>query len=103
MIGPWTTSRWSGARTSTSCWGRPRLEEALVRRERARRGDRTAALYSRSSGAVVVLAFIGGAALSVVPAGVALLWLAVVAGWAWLLVVSVRAYRTVPHPDCAAA
>jgi hypothetical protein len=39
----------------------------------------------------------------VVPAGVALLWLAVVAGWAWLLVASVRAYRTVPHPDCAAA
>jgi hypothetical protein len=69
----------------------------------ARRGDRTAALYSRTSGAVVVLAFISGAALSVVPAGVALLWLAVVAGWAWLLVASVRAYRTVPHPDCAAA
>jgi hypothetical protein len=65
----------------------------------ARRGDRGTARYSRISAAVIVVGFAGGAALSTNGAGVALLWLAVVAGWAWLLVASVRAYGTVPHPD----
>lgn len=65
----------------------------------ARRGDRRAARYSRVSAAVIVVGFAGGAALSAGVAGVVLLWLAVVAGWAWLLVASVCVYRTVPHPD----
>lgn len=63
------------------------------------RGDRTTARYSRISGAVVLLGFVGGAALSAQPAGVAALWIAVVAGWTWLLIASLRMYATVPHPD----
>jgi hypothetical protein len=63
-----------------------------------RRGDRSTARYSRISGAVVV-GFLGGAALSAFPLGVAFLWVAVIVGWAWLLVTSLRAYATVAHPD----
>ncbi|MEJ3651869.1 DUF998 domain-containing protein [Actinomycetes bacterium KLBMP 9759] len=65
----------------------------------ARRGASRTALYSRLSGAVVLLGFFGGAALSTASAGVAALWLAVVVEWVWLAVASVQAYRTVPHPD----
>jgi hypothetical protein len=50
-------------------------------------------------GFVDVLAFLGGAAMATQPIGVALLWLAVVAGWAWLAGASIATYRTVPHPD----
>jgi hypothetical protein len=46
-----------------------------------------------------VFAFMGGAALAMVPAGVGLLWLAVVAGWAWLAIASYIAYRIAPSPD----
>jgi hypothetical protein len=53
----------------------------------------------RAAGVVVILGFLGGAALSPGGAGVALLWVAVVVGWAWLAAASVRAYRVVPHPD----
>jgi hypothetical protein len=55
--------------------------------------------YSRATGAVILVGFAGGAALATSSAGVALLWLAVVAGWAWLLVTSIHLYRLVPHPD----
>jgi hypothetical protein len=47
---------------------------------------------------VIVLGFVGGAALAMVPAGVGLLWLAVLAGWAWLAIASVTAYRMAPSP-----
>jgi hypothetical protein len=53
----------------------------------------------RAAGVVVILGFLGGAALSPGGAGVALLWVAVVVGWAWLAAASVRAYRVVPHPE----
>jgi hypothetical protein len=53
----------------------------------------------RVAGAVVILGFLGGAALSPGGAGVGLLWVAVVVGWAWLAVASVRAYAVVPHPE----
>ena len=49
-------------------------------------------------GAVVLVGFIGGAALAESAAGVALLWLAVLAGWAWLALASARLYGVVPHP-----
>lgn len=65
----------------------------------AGRGDRGTARFSRISGTVVIAGFAGGAALSTLPIGVGLLWLTVVAGWAWLLAASMQAYRTVPHPD----
>ena len=62
-------------------------------------GERRAAVVSRIAAVVVVAGFLLGVALSAGPAGVGFLWLTVVAGWAWLLVASVRAYRLVPHPE----
>ena len=45
-----------------------------------------------------LLGFVAGAALAMVPAGVGLLWLAVLAGWAWLAIASLTAYRMAPSP-----
>ena len=58
-----------------------------------------AATISFVAAAVVVLGFLGGAALAMVPAGVGLLWLAVIAGFAWLAFASLTAYRMAPRPD----
>ncbi|SMH38204.1 Protein of unknown function [Rathayibacter oskolensis] len=63
-----------------------------------RRGSGRGRALSILAGSVVLLAFLAGGALSAGPAGVALLWLAVVVGWAWLAGTSVAAYRAVPHP-----
>ena len=49
-------------------------------------------------GVVVIVGFLGGAALSTSLAGVLLLWIAVLAGWAWLALASARIYRWMPHP-----
>ncbi|GAA1061559.1 DUF998 domain-containing protein [Agromyces bracchium] len=49
-------------------------------------------------GVVIVAGFFGGAALSTSAAGVALLWLAVVAAWTWLAVASAHVYAWAPHP-----
>lgn len=57
------------------------------------------AAWSRLAGVVVLVAFLGGAALSSGPAGVVLLWTAVVTGWVWLATTSIRLYKKVPHPD----
>lgn len=65
----------------------------------ARRGDSNAATRSRVAGAVVLVGFIGGAALSTETAGVVMLWVAVVTGWVWLAITSLGLYRSVPHPD----
>ncbi len=65
------------------------------------REERTRAVLSRIAGVVIVVAFAAGAALSAGPAGVVLLWLAVVTGFAWLLTASIWVYRIVPHPDLA--
>ena len=62
-------------------------------------GNHRLAGFSRVGGVVILLGFVGGAALSNSPAGIVALWIAVVAGWAWLTVASVGLYRTVPHPD----
>jgi hypothetical protein len=62
-------------------------------------GLRAWSMRSRIAAVVVVLAFLGGAALATRPIGIALLWLAVLAGWAWLAGASIATYRTVPHPD----
>lgn len=64
-----------------------------------RAGRRGAAILSWIAAAIIVLGFVGGAALAMVPAGIALLWLAVIVGWAWLAIASVTAYRVAPHPD----
>jgi len=58
-----------------------------------------AALLSRLSSLVILIGFLAGAAITVQPAGVALLWLAVVVGWVWLAATSIVLYRIVPHPD----
>lgn len=63
-----------------------------------REGRRGAAITSWIAAAVIVLGFMGGAALAMVLAGVGLLWLAVVAGWAWLAFASLTAYRMAPSP-----
>lgn len=65
----------------------------------ARHGERTGALWSRIAAVVILVGFLGGAALG--PAGVPGIWLAVVVGFAWLLLASVRLYREVPHPEVA--
>lgn len=65
-----------------------------VRRHEARR-----ALYSRVSGALIIVSFLAGAALATETLGVAALWVAVVVGWVWLAATSIHLYRTVPHPD----
>jgi len=63
-----------------------------------REGRRGAAITSYVAAAVIVLGFLGGAVPAVVPAGVGLLWLAVVVGWAWLAIASFTAYRMAPSP-----
>jgi hypothetical protein len=65
----------------------------------SRRGDTGAGIPSRLAGAVVLVGFLGGVALSAGTAGVMLLWIAVIAGWAWLAITSIVMYRTVSHPD----
>lgn len=62
-------------------------------------GEKSRAMLSRLAGVLIVVAFAAGAALSAGPAGVALLWLAVVVSFAWLASSSAWVYRTVPHPD----
>lgn len=71
----------------------------LLARFFASRGERARTALSRIAGTVVVVAFVAGAALSTSTAGVAMLWLAVITAFAWLLIASLWVYRVVPHPD----
>lgn len=52
-------------------------------------------------GIVVLVGFVGGAALAQHPIGVALLWLSVLAGWLWLALACAHLYTVVPHPVIA--
>ena len=52
-------------------------------------------------GGVVLVGFAGGAALAQLPIGVALLWLAVLAGWLRLACACAYIYAVVPHPVIA--
>ncbi len=52
-------------------------------------------------GVVVLVGFAGGAALTQLPICVALLWLAVLAGWLWLACACAHLYTVVPHPVIA--
>ncbi len=49
-------------------------------------------------GAVIVVGFMAGAALAQNSAGIALLWIAVLAGWLWLALACARIYKWSPHP-----
>lgn len=65
----------------------------------ADRAEHDAARLSRLAAILVVAGFVAGAALATSSVGVVALWVAVVAGFTWLLVASLRAYRLAPHPD----
>ena len=58
----------------------------------SRRGTPDMARFSIASGGVIILGFFGGPFLG--PAGILGIWIAVVAGWAWLGVVSAHLSRT---------
>jgi hypothetical membrane protein len=59
------------------------------------------ATWSRIAGVVIIVAFIAGGALSALPGGVGLIWITVLAIWAWLAMISIAAYRAIPHPVIA--
>lgn len=65
------------------------------------RGERGHALFGVITGVLVLGGFLAGAALAQQPIGVGMLWLAVVAGWAWLVGASLDFYSVVPHPVIA--
>jgi len=66
----------------------------------SRRSARGAS-WSRVAGVVIIVAFIAGGALSALPGGVGLIWITVLATWAWLAMISIAAYRAIPHPVIA--
>ncbi|WP_240617435.1 DUF998 domain-containing protein [Nocardioides speluncae] len=59
------------------------------------------ALWSRIAGVAIVLTFIAGGALAALPGGVGLIWITVLSTWLWLAIVSIAAYRAIPHPVMA--
>ncbi|MDO7880899.1 DUF998 domain-containing protein [Antiquaquibacter soli] len=61
-------------------------------------GNRPRAVLSVVLGVLVLVGFAGGAALSSGPAGVALLWVAVLAQFAWLALACSQIYAWSPHP-----
>lgn len=73
----------------------------VAARAMSRRGAPSLARLSLTSGVVVLLAFFGGGAFSSSSAGIVGIWVAVVAGWAWLAVMSLHLYRAAPDPNCA--
>jgi hypothetical protein len=73
----------------------------VAARAMSRRGAPSLARLSLTSGVVVLLAFFGGGAFSSSSAGILGIWVAVVAGWAWLAVLSLHLYRAAPDPNCA--
>lgn len=62
-------------------------------------GAKGRATVSVVLGVVVLIGFFGGAALSAGPAGVALLWIAVLAQFTWLALACSQIYSWSPHPD----
>ncbi len=61
-------------------------------------GDRPRSLVGLLLGLDVIVGFMAGAALAQSVIGVALIWLAVLAGFAWLALASAHLYTVVPHP-----
>lgn len=61
-------------------------------------GDRSRSLVGLLLGFDVIVAFVAGAALAQNAIGVALIWLAMLAGFAWLALASAHLYAVVPHP-----
>jgi len=65
------------------------------------RGDAGRSWVGSGLGVLVIVGFLGGAALAQSVLGVALLWLAVLAGLLWLALTSAHLYSIVPHPVIA--
>lgn len=63
----------------------------------SRRNAPSLARLSLFCGLAVVLGFFGGAAFSSMSAGTLGIWFSVVAGWAWLAVMSLHMYRAAPN------
>jgi len=63
------------------------------------RNETASAGRARWAGLVILIGFLGGAALATDTVGVILLWIAVLTGWVWLAFTSRRLYQVVPHPD----
>lgn len=67
----------------------------------SRRASSADSLHARlglGCGIAVLAGFLAGAALAESRLGVALLWVAVLAGWFWLALACARLYTLVPHP-----
>jgi hypothetical protein len=73
----------------------------LAARAMSRRNERALARLSLGSGLVVLLGFFGGPLKGSHASPVLGIWIAVVAGWAWLAILSLRLYRISPDPNCA--
>ena len=71
---------------------------AIIAASWFRRRNAGKSALSLIAGILVIVAFVAGGALSNGPAGVTLLWLAVIVGWLWLALTCVAAHRAVPHP-----
>jgi len=69
----------------------------LASRALARRGEVGISRLSLSSGLLMLVAFFGGFAL---PSPVAGIWVSVIVGWTWLVLVSIHLYRVSPNPNC---
>jgi len=66
----------------------------------SRRGESSLARLSVFSGLSVLIGFFGGFFIPGLVGGTVGIWYAVVVGWAWLLVLSLRLYRLAPNPNC---
>lgn len=64
-------------------------------------GERGRGILGIVLGVLVIVGFFGGAALAMMPVGTLLLWIAVLAGWAWLALASAHIYAWSPHPVIA--
>lgn len=64
----------------------------------AHRGESRHVHLGMWCGALILVGFVGGAALAQLPVGVAALWVAVLAGWLWLALASAHLYSVTPHP-----
>ena len=67
----------------------------------AARGRRDITRASRLMGTTILLGFFFGAALGHTTIGIVLIWMAVLASYAWLALACVHLWGVVPHPDMA--
>ncbi|MBC8088747.1 MAG: DUF998 domain-containing protein, partial [Phycisphaerae bacterium] len=69
-------------------------------RPMSKRGEESLARLSLLSGLCILLGFFGGFFIPGLSSPVAGIWFAVVFGWVWLSVLSLRLYRLAPSPNC---